>query len=313
MMDSMAFGHLDNLIIAGQTFGQLVVDDIRTPLARMTLLLKDVHTVFHFAAIAALPVNQSNPSLAYDINVGGCGNILEAARLAGVKRIVFASTSAIYEATHPGSSRSVFREDDPVAPNLVYSMTKDAAEKLCQAYSHNYGMDIVIVRFFNIYGPHQDFKRLSPPFTSYLATELAHDRVPTLYNSSTTALRDYVYSADLISLLTTIFYQRNKKYNAEIFNACSGEGHSAPEIFQMMQAYAGSKIEPVWGDPEQFWSKYPELAKEPYVLNPKRIQKEVYKMSVGDPSKTEKEFGWRATTGMKEGLSEVWKYTLANM
>lgn len=309
----MAFGHLDNLIISGQTFGRLVVEDIRTPLTKMTALMEGVHTVFHFAAIAALPLCQSNPSLAYDVNVSGTGNILEAARLAKVKRVIFASTSAIYEATAMDPKRNEFRENDPVVPNLVYSMTKDAAEKVCQAYSTNYGMDIIIVRFFNIYGPHQDFKRLSPPFTSYLATELAHNRTPTLFNSSTTAMRDYVYSADLISLLIAMFTKSDKHYDAEIFNACSGEGHSAPEIFHMMNEYSEKKIEPCYGKPEQFWGKYPELAREPYPLNPKRIAKEVYKMSLGDPEKTQREFGWRAKTGMKEGLGEVWKYTLANM
>lgn len=313
LLDSMAFGHLDNLIISGQTFGRLIVEDIRTSLAKLTALMEGVHTVFHFAAVAALPVCQSNPSLAYDVNVSGTGNILEAARLAKVKRVIFASTSAIYEATAMNQSRNAFREDDPVAPNLAYSMTKDAAEKLCQAYSTNYGMDIIIVRFFNIYGPHQDFKRLSPPFTSYLATELAHNRAPTLFNSSTTALRDYVYSADLISLLNAMFQKTGKNYDAEIFNACSGEGHSAPEIFEMMSEHAGTDVEPCYGEPEKFWGKYPELVQEPYPLNPGRIAKEVYKMSLGDPAKTQREFGWRAKTGMREGLGEVWKYTLENI
>ena len=192
-------------------------------------------------------------------------------------------------------------------------MTKDAAERLCQAYSTNYCMDVVIVRFFNIYGPHQDLRRLSPPLTSYLATELARKRTPTLFNSSTTALRDHVHSADLISLLNAILHKTDKKYRGEIFNACSGHGHSAPEIFEMIKENAGSGIEPRFGEPEQFWSRYPELVKEPYVLDLKRIKKEVYKVKVGDPTKTEREFGWRATTGLKERLGEVWKYTLANM
>ncbi len=313
LLDSMTFGHLDNLIISGHTFGRLVVEDIRTPLAKISALMEDVHTVFHFAAVAALPTCQSNPSLAYDVNVSGTANILEAARRAKVKRIIFASTSAIYEATVMDPSRDAFREDDPVAPNLIYSMTKDAAEKVCQAYSTNYGMDIIIVRFFNIYGPHQDFKRLSPPFTSYLATELAHNRTPTLFNSSTTALRDYVYSADLISLLTAMLQKTGKKYDAEVFNACSGEGHSAPKIFEIMNEHTGKVIEPRYGEPEKFWSQYPELVQEPYPLNPRRIAKEVYKMSLGDPLKTQREFGWRAKTGMREGLGEVWKYTLENI
>ena len=124
---------------------------------------------------------------------------------------------------------------------------------------------------------------------------------------------DYVYSADLISLLNAILHKMDKKYRGDIFNACSGQGHSAPKSFEMMKEHAGSGIGPRFDEPEQFWSRYPELVKEPCVLDPIRIKKEVYKMSVGDPTKTEREFGWRVTTGLKGGLVEVWKYTLANM
>ena len=128
-----------------------------------------------------------------------------------------------------------------------------------------------------------------------------------------TALRDYVYSAALISLLNAILHKTVQKHRGEISNACSGHGHSAPETFEMMKEHAGSGIEPQYGEPERFWSRYPELVKELYLLDPNRIKKEVYKVSVRDPTKTERDFGWRATTGLKEVLDEVWKYTLANM
>ena len=147
----------------------------------------------------------------------------------------------------------------------------------------------------------------------YLATELAHKRTPIPFNSSTTALRDYVYSTDLVALLNAILHKTDKKYRGEIFDACSGHGHSAPENFETMKEHAGSGIGPRFGESEQFWSRYPELVKEPYVLDPKGVKKEVYKVSGGDPTKTERQFGWRATTGLKKGLGGIWKYTLANV
>jgi UDP-glucose 4-epimerase len=307
LLDNMSFGHLDNLIIDGATFGRLIVEDIRAPLPKLIAHMAGVDTVYHFAGIATLPVNQADPQMAYDVNVGGTGNILEAARRSGVRRVIFASTSAIYEMTK--SPDGIFGEDDAVAPNLVYSMTKDSAEKLCKAYNTNYGLDIIIVRFFNIYGPHQDFKRLSPPFTSYLATTLAKDQTPILFNSSTTALRDYVFSADLIALLETMF-TKEKKYNADVFNACSGKGYSAPDIFSIMRGHSGKKIEAVYDNPEKFWAKYPALTEGQYPLAPTRVTKEVYKMSVGNPSKTAEEFGWKAETPLEEGLKAVYQYTL---
>ncbi|KAE9368586.1 UDP-glucose 4-epimerase [Stipitochalara longipes BDJ] len=307
LLDNMSFGHLDNLIINGSTFGRLVVEDIRAPLRKLIAHMSGVDTIYHFAGIAALPVNQADPHFAYDVNVGGTGNILEAARQSGVRRVIFASTSAIYEMTK--SASGIFGEEDPVAPNLVYSMTKDAAENLCKAYSTNYGLDIIIVRFFNIYGPHQDFKRLSPPFTSYLATTLAKGQTPVLFNSSTTALRDYVFSADLIALLEAMLV-KEKKYNADIFNACSGVGFSAPDIFSMMKKHSGKTIDAIYDSPEKFWAKYPALTESQYPLAPSRITKEVYKMSVGNPAKTEGEFGWTAKTELEDGLKTIYQYTV---
>jgi UDP-glucose 4-epimerase len=131
------------------------------------------------------------------VNVAGVGNVLEAARRACVRRVIFSSTSAVYEKTQ--SER--FSESDEIRPDLIYACTKAAAEQLCDAFAVNYGMDIGICRFFNVYGPHQDVTRTSPPFTSYVARELVMNRSPKLFNNSD-ARRDYVHSDDVVELLT---------------------------------------------------------------------------------------------------------------
>src|SRR5438105_2445018 len=95
LLDNMSYGYLDNLFVDGKTFGKFVGLDIRSP--ELPRHFEGVDTVFHFAGISALPVCQEKPHYAVDVNVGGTCNVLESARLAGVRRVVFASTGAIYE------------------------------------------------------------------------------------------------------------------------------------------------------------------------------------------------------------------------
>jgi UDP-glucose 4-epimerase len=234
--------------------------------------MSGIDTLYRFAGITDLPVNQADPQIAYDVNVG-IGNILEAARRSGfIGRAIFASVSAIYEMTT--NPDGIFEGNNTVSPNHVYSMTKDPAKKVCKAYSTNYGMDITIVRFFNIYGPHQDFKRLSPLFTSYLATTLAKGETPILFSSSSTTLRDYVFSADLTAL-SEVMLVKEKKYNVGVFNACSGVGSSAAEIFSIMKRHSGRQIDAIYDDPEKFWAKLPAVTEGKPPLAPGRVGKEV--------------------------------------
>lgn len=299
LVDNLRYGHLDNLIFDGQTFGRFHCVDIRDP--RFAPLCEGVDTLIHLAGISALPVCQEDPCEAYSCNVAGVGSVLEAARQHNVGRVIFASTSATYEMTE-GERLS---EDMPIAPNLVYAMTKAAAEKLCDGFAYNYGMDILSCRFFNVYGPHQDILRTSPPFTSYVAREVALDRRPRLFNR-TDSRRDYVHSSDLIRLLT-LMIDSDGHFSGDRFNICSGKGHSVPELFEMFRQVSGKDVEPEWADPQAFWEKYPALYASEYPLHSERIAKEVHKNSVGDPTKTQARFDWEPRMDIREGIETVYR------
>lgn len=303
LLDNMSFGHLDNLIIDGKTFGQLIVKDIRDP--NLSTVFAGAHTIFHLAGISALPVCQSDPLSAYDVNVSGTANVLEAARLSKVNKVIFSSTSAVYENSANDSGK--LKETDFIQPDLIYSMTKAASEGLCKAYAKNYNMDIIICRFFNVYGPHQDFRRNSPPFTSYVARELAFGRKPTLFNQSN-AKRDYVYSADLISLIMKM-WESKEKFGADIFNVATGVGWSVPELYSKLCDISGHSIQPDFKDPTLFWEKYTTLASEPYSFDCKRVIKEVHKHCIGDPQKTRETFDWEPVFTIDQGLRKVYEYT----
>lgn len=298
LLDNMSYGHLDNLLLDGAPFGTFLCKDIRDP--ALFDMIQGAEVVIHLAGIAPLPVCQANPGVAYDVNVGGLGNVLEASRRAGVRRVIFSSTSAVYEKT----KLPVLTEDAPINPDLVYAMTKAAGEKLCEGFASSYGMDIIICRFFNVFGPHQDVKRLSPPFTSYVARELVLGRRPMLYND-TDARRDYVHSDDVVKLLTKMTFA-DGRFDAERFNICSGVGSSVPELYKIFTAVSGLDIEPVFNDPATFWDRYPELVTGPNRLPKSRIIEEVHKDAIGSPAKAERAFGFRPSTDISAGIASVY-------
>lgn len=299
LLDDMSFGHLDNLLLDGAPFGQFVCRDIRAP--DLEGYFRGVDTVFHLAGLAALPVCQQDPNEAYSVNVAGVGNILEVARRTGVRRVIFSSTSAVYEKT----KAERFSEDDNIQPDLIYACTKAAAERLCDAFAINYGVDIGICRFFNVYGPHQDVTRTSPPFTSYVARELVMDRSPTLFNKSD-ARRDYVHSEDVVDLLIRMMLDE-EKLQAERFNVCSGQGHSVAELYALFLEVSGKHIEATYDDPRNYWNKYPVLFEKGFPLSRERITEEVFKNAIGNPAKTEKRFGWTASRDIRSGIGSVYE------
>jgi nucleoside-diphosphate-sugar epimerase len=258
--------------------------------------------VFHFAGIAALPVCQSDPREAYDVNVAGTGAVLEAARRSGVRRVIFSSTSAVYERT----KSDVLAEDAAVAPDLVYACTKHAAEALCRGYAFNYGLDVAVCRFFNVFGPHQDVLRASPPFTSYVARELVHDRSPVLFNRRPDVRRDYVHVSDVVELLLRMM-RHPARHGAEVFNVCSGVGHSVPEIYDAFRLISGKAIEPDYRDPSEFWDRYPVLFSGGYPLSRERVIEEVYKSAIGTNAKARAAFGWEPTLDLAAAVRSVYE------
>lgn len=296
LLDDLSSGYEHNLSIDGESFGEFVKADITS--AGLEKYFDGADCVFHFAAISALPVCQSDPGKAISVNTAGTANILEAARKAGVRRLVFASTSAIYE----NNTNFPCKEDDNVSPNLVYSVSKLNAETLCKAFSQVYGMEIVITRYYNVYGPHQDIVRKSPPFVGYVIKELLNGRAPA-FHSDGEQKRDYVFIDDVNAL--NILCMTHPKAAGGIFNVASGESYSVNQIFNIISSLMGTSITPTFREPEKFWDKYPELYQGKYPLDGKRLAKEVNKFSLGSTKAAEEKLGWRAVTSINDGLART--------
>jgi len=298
LLDNMSYGKLDNLIIDGKTFGEFIGMDIRSK--ELYTVMKNVDYVFHFAGIAPLPDCQSDPYNAIDVNVAGTANVLDAARYNGVKRVIFSSTSATYENNKTFPSK----EDDETSPYLIYATSKKQAELLCNSFHKTYGLDTVILRFFNVYGPHQDMKRKHPPLIGYTIRELLHNRQAILHSNGLQE-RDYVYVDDVIVLCKIAM--TNENIVNQTVNVASNKTYSVRDIYSIIAKHLNTQTEPIYNDAKSFWSKYPKLYEGEMRLFDSVLESEVNKYALGSNEKA-KSFGWFPKVSMEQGLVNCIEY-----
>ena len=296
IIDDLSGGYEDNLVEDGETFCRFINADIRSD--AISKHFENAACVFHLAAISALPVCQSNPEHAMSVNVAGTANILEIARRNDVGRVVFASTSAVYEE----NSSFPCRETDAISPHLMYSVSKQAAEQVCRGFAKTYGMDIVTTRYYNVYGPHQDMKRKSPPFVGYVIKELLHKRRPVLHSNGEQK-RDYVYIDDVNELNYLCMHEKNA--SGKTFNVASGRAHSVNDIYNVIESILNTGIKPIFREPAVFWDKYPELYAGKYAIKSECLAKEVNKFTLGSSDAAKDVLGWEAKMQIEEGLART--------
>jgi UDP-glucuronate 4-epimerase len=170
--------------------------------------------VVHLAARAGVRPSLTEPRLYVETNINGTMNLLELARAGGTRQFVFGSSSSVY-----GENKKVpFSEDDPIFnPISPYAATKAAGELICHTYSHLYGMRIVCLRFFTVYGARQ-----RPDLAIHKFAKLISSGQPIPVFGDGTTRRDYTYIDDIISgLRAAIDYDQS---NYEVINL--GEAHT---------------------------------------------------------------------------------------
>ena len=296
LIDNMAFGYMDNVIVNGKKFGRFVVADVLDH--RVREYTNGADFILHFAALSALPICQSEPQRALEVNVAGTAAMLEAARLGNVSRFLFASTSAVYE----NNKEAVLDESLAVSPHLYYSLSKHQSEQLVRAAAATYGLDTVTLRFFNVFGPHQDFRRKSPPFTSYIVREIVNGRSPILHSDGKQS-RDYIFLTDLLDLVTRAM--TTEAARGETFNVASGKAYSVMDMYKITAAMLNSTIEPVFHSPEKFWTAYPQLFAGARPIKKSILVAEVNKNVLGSNEKARRVLGWAPKVSMAEGLQAM--------
>lgn len=298
LIDNFTFGHEDNLVFEDHDFrNEIIRMDIRDKEGIKSLLEKgDVDYIYNIAGIAPLPDCQLNPTEAIDVNVNGFVNLLENGRLYGVKKVIQASTNAMYE--NESEFPTVENKFNP--PTLIYPNTKYAAERFAQSFCDTYGMSVTCLRFSNVYGPHVDCLRKQPPFVAYMVRELYYDRTP-IFHSTGEQRRDYIYVDDLIDLAIAV--QKNEGFDA--VNVSTNQNYSVNEMYQLAQDIMGKSIKADYADDAHYWEKYPGLFEGKYPIKESVLNHEINKYSLCDNTYAKEKYNWTPKVSMGEGLSRL--------
>ena len=206
--------------------------DLRDSLAVNSVFHREkIEAVIHLAARAGVRPSISQPQLYYDTNVGGTLHLLEAARMVGIERFIFASSSSVY-----GLSKTVpFSEDLHLTQTVSpYAATKIAGEFLCSTYSHLYRMRIVALRFFTVYGPRQ-----RPDLAIHRFTRRMWEGRPIDQFGDGTTRRDYTYIDDIIQGVMAALGYDGPLF--EIFNLGESETIQLKDLIRAIEGALGRK------------------------------------------------------------------------
>lgn len=302
--DNLNNGYFDNLIEDGKQVCNFIYGDIRhTETLTKVLHDKDIDVVVHLAALTALPICESNPTECIDVNVGGTASVLQAARMKGIK-VICASTSAIYE--NNDRSDAPFSEFLPVKPKLFYPLSKKLMEDVIQSYITNYDMDIITLRFFNVFGPRQDIHRKSPPLINYIVRQIKNKEKLTFYSNGE-QLRDYVHVDDVVTMIEACI--NSPKASKRTFNLCSETLTSVKDIIGYAEKAFG-KFEYEFVTADKYWNGYDIIFDGKKPLLDEVVIKEVNKYSLGSIQKAKNYLNWTPNRNIEELMIQTMKQNM---
>lgn len=251
---------------------EIVMGDVRDPeLCRR--ICRGIDTVFHLAALIAIPYSYEAPHSYVDTNVSGTLNICQAALDSGVSRVVITSTSEVY-----GTALQVpIPETHPRQPQSPYSASKIGADAMALSYWHSFGLPVVVARPFNTYGPRQSARAFIPTIITQIAAGMRDIHVGDL-----TPTRDFNYVAD--TCRGFIALARTSGIEGQDFNICTGRDISMAQTLDIIAGIMDADVN--------------------IVVDPERLRpagSEVRRLC-GDNAKITAVTDWRPIVPVEEGL-----------
>ena len=230
-VDDFSTGSLSNLSSVQQKI-KIVSADI----CNFSALLKafqGADYVLHHAALVSVPRSVEEPQLTWQINVSGTLNVLEAARQAGVKRVVFASSCCVY-----GTSSKPCKETSPKRPGSPYALSKQIGEELCRFYTQMYGLETVCLCYFNVYGVGQN------PNGAYAAViaqflQRARNGEPVRIDGTGRQSRDFIAVEDVARANILV---AKKGVPGETYNVACGKSYSLLALLRLIEQTTHQKL-----------------------------------------------------------------------
>ena len=275
VLDDLSTGREENLSGLNGSV-DLIVGDIRDA-ERVAEAARDAELVYHLAALPSVARSIADPVATHEVNAGGTLTVLSAARDAGARRLVYASSSSVYGDT-PTLPK---HEEMPVAPLSPYAASKLAGEAYSRAFARSFGLETVALRFFNVFGPRQDpgseYAAVIPRFAARL---LAAER-PIVFGDGAQS-RDFTYVANVVQACV-LAGEAGPDASGEAMNVGFGERTTLRELVAMLNDLLGTSIAPSFTEPR-----------------PGDVRD-----SLAEISKAERLIGYRPLVGVREGLGQT--------
>jgi len=236
-VDNLSCGHLENLRPLGDDVEFRCID-VRDADA-MEEACKGVDYVFHEAAVASVALSIEKPRECDAINLGGTLNVLEAARLQKVKRVIFAASAATY-GDQPGLPKSESSVTRPITP---YGVQKLACEHYLHSYWRVYGLETVALRYFNVFGPKQDPSSPYSGVLSIFARKTIDREQVTIFGDGETS-RDFTYIDNVVEANLLAMQASTEAVSGGLFNIATGRAITLKEALATIQAHFGQDIAP---------------------------------------------------------------------
>jgi len=279
VFDNFATGKRENI---AEFVGDLEImeGDLRD-LEAVRQAVNGVSYILHQGALPSVQRSLENPLTVYEVNTRGTLNLLSAAREAGVRRVIYASSSSVYG-------------DNPVLPKMEellpspkspYAASKLASEHLCQVFSKVYDLETVILRYFNVFGPQQDpaspYAAVVPKFIQAL---LKGER-PIIYGDGLQS-RDFTYVANVVQ--ANLLALEAEEVAGQIFNIACGARYNLLELVRALVSILGTEVEPIHVPPRVGEVRH----------------------SQADITKAARMLGYKARVKLEEGLQQTAEWYL---
>lgn len=243
VIDNLATGFWENLDgIRDQSMVERITGDIRDP-AAMTRAAEGVEVIFHQGALGSVPKSVELPVESDSANVNGTVNVLNVARLAKVKRVVFAASSSAYGETEELPKREAMRPM-PLSP---YAVTKLACEQYLEVFAGIYGLETVNLRYFNVFGPGQT------PDGAYAAAiprfvDRAIQKQPIEIYGDGEQTRDFCFIKNTVAA-NLLAADSTRKFKGEVMNVAGGRRIALNELCVRIGEVLGEKVDVVHAEP----------------------------------------------------------------
>lgn len=281
VLDNLATGSLNNIEeFSSNSKFEFFEGDIRNYQSCLNACV-GIDTISHQAALGSVPRSINDPLTTNEVNISGTLNIFNAARENNIKRVVYAASSSTY-GDHPGLPKMEEKIGNPLSP---YAVTKYVNELYAGVYASLYNIELIGLRYFNIFGPKQNPDGPYAAVIPIFAQALLNDNSP-IINGDGQHSRDFTYVDNAVQANILSLFTAKKEAVNQVYNIACGQKTSLLELFDGLKKEAGSSLKPIHGPERQGDVKH----------------------SLADITKAKQLLGYNPSVSVEEGLSKTFRW-----